>query len=593
MEVAGIVLGAIPILYGAIEMYKDTIQTGKLFFRKRKYVEKLANSLFFHKGTLTEVVRQLLIGSGCDSVTDLDEDPFGYLNDEDIQKQLHEYLGSEIESAFTNALQQACHTVEKIAKSIGGLVPGLEVCWINFAVTNCSDCSVNSSFYIQEPTGDLREIIQTNKAQKSKQIDFAPRVKLMFGAADIKNAISELDTTMNGLCRLSNLVSSNRQPLTEKSSRNANKLARGFRRLQALANNLHEAISYSWKGGCHIKHDAKLYLDDRLEAAINISTRTRKVDSEPKLTFRLIFEARELHDKALWHETTVHVIDDPNDDLDPAPSTQMPGACRVTIVIPKAMVTRNDITMIDDICAVIKATQSSQDQVSFVLHGNHRIGSIPSGKKAPPCYFHGNETSLKTILLSDSKPGHRGSLIPLGLRMLLALRVASNLLQLFKTQWLQHAWSKDTIYFPVSATAGMPDFGRPFVSIPFEDSSRDPESGKNLELRIAILELGILLLEIWHEKAFEDQYNTITQTPVTRHIRRALALDWVEDASNPPPTLYYNAVLYCISGIINGESRDWEWDDRRLWSSLCQNIIEPLSKNCQSWSGLTGGQRLI
>ncbi|KAF3166232.1 hypothetical protein TWF225_000826 [Orbilia oligospora] len=127
MEVAGLVLGALPIIYGAVQVYKDGKKGGSRFFQKRNGVKKLANSLLFHKGTLTEVVRKLLISSGCDDAGDLDENPFDFLKDLDIQNQLHDYLGAETELVFVTKLNEACKTIQKIARSIAGLVPGLKV----------------------------------------------------------------------------------------------------------------------------------------------------------------------------------------------------------------------------------------------------------------------------------------------------------------------------------------------------------------------------------------------------------------------------------------------------------------------------------
>lgn len=122
IEVAGLVLGALPILLKAVEQYRGTIQAGVRFFRKRKYVERLASALLFQQGTLIEVLRNLLINSGCSDVARLDVAPFEYLKNSRIQEHLHDYLGAEIDAALTSTLQQSLITVRRIASNISGLV---------------------------------------------------------------------------------------------------------------------------------------------------------------------------------------------------------------------------------------------------------------------------------------------------------------------------------------------------------------------------------------------------------------------------------------------------------------------------------------
>jgi hypothetical protein len=127
IEVAGLVLGALPILLKAVEQYRGTIQVGMRFFKKRKYVERLASALLFQQGTLIEVLRNLLINSGCSDVARLDVAPFEYLGDSQIQEHLHEYLGAEIDATLTATLKQSLDTVKRIASNISGLVPTTNV----------------------------------------------------------------------------------------------------------------------------------------------------------------------------------------------------------------------------------------------------------------------------------------------------------------------------------------------------------------------------------------------------------------------------------------------------------------------------------
>lgn len=126
-EVAGVVLGALPILFLAVDESKKGIARGALFFRKRRYVEKLALALLTHKQHLTEILKSILLGSGCNDLVALEHDPVGYLKDESITDQVLDYLGEETFAACSGLVQQCYVTVKRVAMKIAGLVPTIQV----------------------------------------------------------------------------------------------------------------------------------------------------------------------------------------------------------------------------------------------------------------------------------------------------------------------------------------------------------------------------------------------------------------------------------------------------------------------------------
>ncbi|KAF3133223.1 hypothetical protein TWF569_010667 [Orbilia oligospora] len=549
MEIAGLVLGALPILYGSVRVYRDTSKTVNRILRKRIYVDELVNALILLEGTLKLLVKSLLQDSGA---WNFEHDPFEYLKDQDVKQQLQEHLGPEMEAAFASTMEQIYDVIRGMAKSIGGVIPELK----------------------DESTDDLGRIIKANRDQKVKQIDFVPRIKFAFKASELKNTIKEIDDTVSGLHRIVNLTGRNEPSITAKVSTNTNRLSRGIRRIQKVAENLHVAIGRSWKHDCHTGHTAKLFLDDRID--------TVSKKSGTQFAFGLIFEARFTQGQPIWHETTVKVIEDSTNTPHPHPAAEITPIkpCRVTILLPKVVTIEKKITTINDICGAIEIARGGKQQFAFVLDTDQHIGSMPSDDAVLTRYSNSNETSLSTLLILDQYSG----LKCLDLRMLLALRIASNILQLFKTNWLQRIWSKNEIYFPTSKGINTPDLNRPFISVCFEDMKARP--GEDIELRAAILELGILLLEIWNWKAFQipDTQTTPVGMLALYNQRHKHAFGWMHDtdATHTIPNFYYRAVHFCISGM-DGQARCWKWDDPKLWVELCQNIIEPLHENCGNW----------
>ena len=167
---------------------------------------------------------------------------------------------------------------------------------------------------------------------------------------------------------------------------------------------------------------------------------------------------------------------------------------------------------------------------------------------------------------------------------MLTLGLASNLLQLCRTPWLQTPWSKDRIFFlrRSSDAEKFCDFTRPFISLTFNSPTANVQTHRHADPKEAFLELGILLLEIWNNEAFETHFPNLP-SPVEYYQRLALAMEWLGDKDNPPPELYDRAVSHCIH---DRETRFVDWEDVTTWDAVCQGILEPLHDICKQWRSL-------
>ena len=123
-EIVGVVLGALPIIVKAVDLSKENY---KYFFRKRKYVEKLALSLRSQQQHMVEITRSILISSGCKDAYRLDNDPVAYLSDDAVQDQVLDYLGEENFAVFTDSIKDCHQTVKEVAANMADLVPNLKV----------------------------------------------------------------------------------------------------------------------------------------------------------------------------------------------------------------------------------------------------------------------------------------------------------------------------------------------------------------------------------------------------------------------------------------------------------------------------------
>src|SRR4051812_45721455 len=81
--------------------------------------------------------------------------------------------------------------------------------------------------------------------------------------------------------------------------------------------------------------------------------------------------------------------------------------------------------------------------------------------------------------------------------------------------------------------------------------------------KVALLELGILLLELWYEETLETHF-ALAEPPAGHAERRDKAQRWLDDVyerNDEPPALYHNAVSRCVSGIIGGEAQLRRWGE--------------------------------
>jgi len=420
---------------------------------------------------------------------------------------------------------------------------------------------------------------------------------VLFKGQDLITAVKDLDNTTAQIDRFTRVLVSNQHSATSAPSRKAMKLARALRRIRDLAGDIPIALGRGFAPGCHAQHEANLFLEDRLSTAAGILDHGRKRShSDPLIDFRLMIAMRHPTGLSWAYETAVHVYreedEECNDPNYPGPGRHGTPSIQVTFgVLLTPPQTLPDVLPVANICGVLEAPSrfGLPQGACFVLTHQQRIGVScrNSAVTTPFTKVSGNKIALSALLSAAHKT-------PLKFRMLLALRLASNLLQLLQTHWLQKPWSKHELYFPVrpllqAATEGpaspphqAPDLNQPFVSLAFETSGPAPSCPGVVDAKTTLLELGILLLELWHQSPFEAR---VSATGGGYYQRLAAALEWLDDtaAVDPMPELYDRAASLCIRGVIGGQTKLADWEDIGFWAGVCVDVIEPLERGCRAW----------
>ena len=129
LEIAGVILGAVPVTIAALTQYKTAHEMLRYFNHKSVYIDRLVQALEEQKFCLESefeiVLRAAGFGQQDTSATDA-EHLHTILIRSDIAEELGQYLGRGYEP-YRRALLRCETSLKEIVRSIGGLVPGSQV----------------------------------------------------------------------------------------------------------------------------------------------------------------------------------------------------------------------------------------------------------------------------------------------------------------------------------------------------------------------------------------------------------------------------------------------------------------------------------
>ena len=414
----------------------------------------------------------------------------------------------------------------------------------------------------------------------------------------MKEEIRQLKEATQSLWRLQSMGSNIRQIEVTTPTKNSSKIVKSLARIQAYALRLYGAILVGWAPGCHPTHEALLVLQDRIPSSKTPSLRN-------KLDFKLIFSSENTPTAdILWHEGQVEVIETDHATILPHSHVKASN-CSMRITRPAvtfAPAPDEDTLQysakdVKDICITIAQAMQERRALKWYLMTPQRlrcchvahVGHLPSR--------YGSQTVTLTNLLKASEmTTDRSKKIPLIPRLSLALTLASTLIQLIMTPWLDTIWSKDSIRFSVKASTGDQkldardidlshvDLNHPLVTKGFSDAAPTlPPPVDRSEPRRMILELGIILLELLCERTFEDYLSAIGYDSANRHTyqhRRIVAQLWLDESEAHLLPRWYKVTARCIQCSFDNVPANPQWD-KGLFKGFVQGVIEPLREECR------------
>ncbi|KAK0732320.1 hypothetical protein B0H67DRAFT_640605 [Lasiosphaeris hirsuta] len=430
-EVAGIMLGAIPLVISALEHYKSGKSTASAIFQWRGQLDTLIFRLklldtFFYLESL-ELLRAAKVPEVIDGYDLTKDECAAILLSAKTGKEMQEFLGPlhgialEIIGRYETCLKKIVVKIHHIRRLDGAA------------------------------KDDLRALLDTNPPAAGC-FAFKKRLKFSLERDSLKTLLEDLREDRLSLKEITNTLKSQKGFTARSSSHNVAKMVRQLAQVQSKAVSLFPALCGGCTCRCQAKHRVMTRLERRLEGRL-------KASLAKDIAFRLVLP-----------------LNGPDAILQQAWKT-LPEEPALQLTTVRFILPETHLQAQQEVKDLSKAEMTTAvDDISVA-------------------------TTLQELLARDPEQVNDW-LTPKRRILLLAVDIASSILQIQRSHWLRSPWSSQTIKIAVT------QMSQPILSA-FIEQDLDGLKGKvsiaanNLEPQTAILELSILLLEVWHRKSVE------------------------------------------------------------------------------------------
>ncbi|KAI1409484.1 hypothetical protein F5Y13DRAFT_181986 [Hypoxylon sp. FL1857] len=567
-EVAGVILGAIPLVISALEHYKTGKGVLVSFVKWDGQLDTLIEKLEDQRLSFYFDILELLHGAGVEDVISGDyvseERCVSILQNMKNEVEIKEYFG-------------AMH--DRFLKILG-------------RYEKCLRIIVSKLTHIYRPPNvakdDLAAILAANQSGKGA-FAFKHRVKFTIEKSSLKVLIKELREDVLSLKTIIKGMKTQREYTARQPSHDSERLARMFGQVQINATPLFATMCKVCTCECPTRHKVLMRLDNRMRLQKERS-RLRPKAKEHTI-FSLVFEFEDYLQEALVKASEAEEawVEDAKIPNQGAATKVQTVAFTPVITNPigeEDEVNSNKSSKVTDICRHASKARSSGHVLRLQLTNNdlHLLeGPFQSRRDFSA------SMSLEE-LLQDGLRDRNARMSPKQ-KTLLALDIAASILQLRQTCWFNLPFASKSIKFPLQKTSNSktavlePLVGQVMVKDPSTWSNEGPDP------KTALLELAILLLETWHDEPLELWMAKLEMTTAeSEETRRRAAVLWEEETESYLPPHHLTAIDYCL-GICGGRRRFWH-DDEFL-KQYCENVIKPLYESSQAWADSEWYQAMV
>ncbi|KAF2638986.1 hypothetical protein P280DRAFT_403639 [Massarina eburnea CBS 473.64] len=572
VEVAGLVLGCLPLLIQGIESYNDGLDPLKSFMRWEKELPALIRKLRNQHVHYAQTIRILLEPITTEfQLADMLSGSGQLWKDRDMEVKLQ----GRLQDSY-HAYQSTISDIERITKKIASKLD----------LERATELSRN----------DLEALIAANP-KKNDRFEFRKRVKFGMTKKSIKALLEELDDCNKELERF-----------TEKSEkvetvRKAVKpsFANRLQRIQKYATGLHETLSGCFSCACKSDHTTNLRLDQRG----TLFASGKNIGQPPKTCFNVSFSSVSDNSTHLWNwqaaEIVVQEDEDDYSNLQPGPRPGRAKSVSFGKQLPPPYSTEDPaiprtplLEEVKDLCASIQQLYKSSDCIGFLFDTRSKLrGAYPMKTTClePTAGFVTLEELLNRPPIVNGRPAKLSK----KQRYSLALTLASSTLQLNATPWFPSGqWgAKDIIFYRTSAGHHLLNVDHPYVAPKQVLISKALTQGQNPKplgfqnKNTILLALAVALLELYFGVSAEKHRELKHGEPFTSSPWGlcAMVYDWADEEQENMSAAFSTAVSHCLRCFSDPSA---SLSDADFLQAAVEYIVLPLQDELDQFLGKNG-----
>jgi hypothetical protein len=301
-----------------------------------------------------------------------------------------------------------------------------------------------------------------------------------------------------------------------------------------------------------------------------------------------------------WDEAKVHVFREHM-----SPSTAHVGvdcdihkakgvrfASKTKRAVAAALKPEPNLQPIRDLCSAIGTLQSPQRDVCLTLL-QKEIATQKYGLKIIPAETlpqnteHWVSSTLRDVLRRGRQFSKRD-------RVRLAVILASSVLQLYQTKWLNDDWGVDSIYFV--ERPGLTSYDQPFVlQTPAMNTTSSTSAPRNLGRIIqnqALFALGVALIELWFGETLEELRDAEDEPQDPNDVqgdfitRINTAYRMADELADDAGAKYSDAVRKCLR--CDFSRRVYKLDDVQFQKAVFHEVVAKLQESLEFMTGSYG-----
>jgi hypothetical protein len=553
-EIAGILLGAFPLIISGLEHWRDVAKVSGFYWRVREEYTRCRSDMKFHEILYKRNLQEILlpIVNDTDEVDRLISEPTAQ---DWSSKALQERLVDRLQESYGLYMDIICQ-MNETAKELG------------------KELSLDNNA-VQSRLAPSKPLSRTPKPSSAKsKWDYETfRLKFSFNEPVRKallNQLKDSNERLEKLLRTSDRMSA-LQDAVPASMKQTHTLEKVFKKAWRRSDLLFRALRKAWQCTCQQYHFANLRLEHRTVTDVCFEVILMFVPPSPHVN--IPWSWRELQCGQMIGCSAQKLV---NRSKASQPSLYPPGCTPAPASLPilakrrkVAFTTPPDILVEPNVklCQLL-GEQGMGDCMGIIGHDDETYHLHPFTERNRP--EQSDSVTLDHILSSDFE-----GRLSRRQRYFIALLLASSVAQLQFSPWLKTGLTKeDVVFYPSHDDVHSIPYREPFIlqGFPLDDPVR-PDIGAG---ECNFYSLGILLLELCFGQRLEDHPLRKKHPTGVGEVKQAFdlmaSLQWSRSVFDDAGHDYEAAVKWCFTGA-NSANQPWR-------NEIIKNVIRPLEK-CQ------------